>query len=214
MLNKYGRPARLCDVEGCDERHFAKGYCRAHWRQARENLTLDADPCSVEGCDRGCYAKKLCSKHYLRLQRLGTTTLPVKPTVTCRAAGCVEVGRLSGFCTNHYTTDYYQRRATERRPVNPDSPISKEMVGYIQAHVRVMLARGKASEYDCELCGGRAQEWARSPDATNLVTEPRHGRDGVYIYSLDVWDYLPWCKECHRAQDAIERGGVYNKGSN
>lgn len=35
--------SRVCDVNGCDLKHFAKGYCRGHWRR----LQLYGDPTVV-----------------------------------------------------------------------------------------------------------------------------------------------------------------------
>lgn len=74
-----------CDVEGCDRRHYAKGYCAMHWRRTRQTgepgraaphrLFRPVRMCSVEGCERKYYCKELCHPHYERLRSKGTLNL-------------------------------------------------------------------------------------------------------------------------------------------
>ena len=60
---------RLCSVEGCERKHYAKGFCRTHYARMSRGAPLDrpiqrhGGPvkfCSVEGCDRGNRAKGFC----------------------------------------------------------------------------------------------------------------------------------------------------------
>lgn len=68
---------RTCDHEGCDRKHYAKGYCLRHYMHLREyGTTYDIGKtasqrnpkgeCSIEGCDRLGEIKGLCRRHYAR----------------------------------------------------------------------------------------------------------------------------------------------------
>jgi rubredoxin len=75
--------------------------------------------------------------------------------------------------------------------------------GYRAAHTRVQAARGHATAYRCEGCGGPAVDWAyRHDDPAELVDvvngKPRH-------YSLDSDRYAPLCRPCHRRLDHAHR---------
>lgn len=71
---------RKCEVEGCAEKHDAKGFCHSHYCRWR----LHGDPeaggpahmrrgprCSVRGCDGKVTARGWCLKHYERWYRHG-----------------------------------------------------------------------------------------------------------------------------------------------
>lgn len=61
---------RACQVDQCDRRHHARGYCEMHARRLR----VHGDPlhrypkhsCAVEGCGRVARARGWCLKHYQR----------------------------------------------------------------------------------------------------------------------------------------------------
>lgn len=67
---------RGCSVQGCDQKHFGKGFCRRHY----ENWKRTGDPvprqrpgglCEIEGCERPRVARRLCKPHYRRLTKYG-----------------------------------------------------------------------------------------------------------------------------------------------
>lgn len=58
---------RTCDVDGCDERHVAHGYCGKHYRQEGANRRS----CSLDGCDRPHAGHGYCSAHLARWHRNG-----------------------------------------------------------------------------------------------------------------------------------------------
>ena len=64
---------------------------------------------------------------------------------------------------------------------------------HVAAHHTIRKLKGKASAYDCVQCGGQAMDWAYV-----------HGPDtyGLREFSLDLDDYVPMCKACHRKYDA------------
>lgn len=63
--------------------------------------------------------------------------------------------------------------------------MKKNTDNYWTLHWRIRVARGPASEYDCEHCPEQAHDWAWL-----------HDRDGQ-----DVNDFIPLCRKCHVAYD-------------
>ena len=91
---------KLCSIEGCTNKHDAKGYCRKHYRsflkygdalhveqkrleneklkqeqeklkeQKRKNRSTEG-VCKVNGCNKPIQCRKLCSTHYFRYLRNG-----------------------------------------------------------------------------------------------------------------------------------------------
>lgn len=78
-----------CSVEGCEAKHYCKGYCRPHYTR----WTRNGDPlvtrkpgrprryCTIDGCDDPQVGQGLCDRHYRRLQRHGD------PLITKRIIG-------------------------------------------------------------------------------------------------------------------------------
>ena len=72
---------RICSVEGCDKKHFGKGYCNKHYiNLKRHNNPLYVAPrynhskkCSVIDCNRKYYGKGYCQLHYQRFKNHGST---------------------------------------------------------------------------------------------------------------------------------------------
>lgn len=60
---------RVCSLECCFEKHYAKGFCKKHYdRQRRQNSNKT---CFMIGCSSKHYALGLCENHYGRLRRHG-----------------------------------------------------------------------------------------------------------------------------------------------
>lgn len=95
--------------------------------------------------------------------------------------------------------------ATKNGKANPppvrsgsESANWKERPDYQAAHVRVRVARGKASELKCA-CGLPAHEWSYDGDGgpSELVNEQGQR------YSTDVMEYVARCRSCHRNKDGV-----------
>lgn len=72
---------RVCDVDGCDEPHSAKGKCKRHaaqaWRAEKRaarppRVKVTETPCTVEGCEVLQVAKGYCQKHYWQNRKNGS----------------------------------------------------------------------------------------------------------------------------------------------
>ena len=78
-----------------------------------------------------------------------------------------------------------RERATPSRPLT-----------YLEAHLAVKAARGKASDYPCAECGDPARDWAYQHEG-----EPEAFSETGAPYSTDVNAYAPMCRGCHLRLD-------------
>ena len=70
---------KICSADGCNEVHYAKGFCQKHYTRLHNYGRLhrvqsyNQSPyiCSVDGCDNSGYSKGLCHKHYDRFHKTG-----------------------------------------------------------------------------------------------------------------------------------------------
>lgn len=116
---------------------------------------------------------------------------------TCSVEGCEAKPHARGLCNKHvirwrkYGDPLYL--GPQGRPLKGDVPT----LGAI--HRRLYRTRGKATEFACVDCGGPARDWSyNNADPAQLTEE----RDGTPIaYSLDLDNYDPRCRSCHRKFD-------------
>jgi len=68
---------RICKVEGCDGKHWGKGYCQRHLWQIRHHgkiikTRVDwGSICNVEGCNEKVKARGFCSRHWQQMYDYG-----------------------------------------------------------------------------------------------------------------------------------------------
>lgn len=72
------RTIKLCSIDGCGEKHTARGWCKRHyyiWKRNGDPLIVKWAPrgpsCSIEGCRNKHKAYGWCENHYKRWQRHG-----------------------------------------------------------------------------------------------------------------------------------------------
>lgn len=85
---------RVCEIEGCDRRHAARGWCRLHYHrwQRHGDPVIVSEPkgprlCSVDGCSGRHCAKGFCQKHWIRVHKHGD---PLKTKRAPNGAGCYD----------------------------------------------------------------------------------------------------------------------------
>jgi hypothetical protein len=78
------RVAFICKIKGCNKKHFAKEYCKKHYK----NFLCTGNPlgkrhkCFVKNCNTMA-KNKYCFKHYLRIKR----HLPLDLSIKCNPKG-------------------------------------------------------------------------------------------------------------------------------
>lgn len=123
---------RLCNVENCNKKHEARGYCKSHYKSyMRYGNPLQVDinrelrkqkaelqkskprktrqsrdgVCSVENCNKPIKSRRLCEKHYARMRRNNTleiSSIERGKVKTCLAVGCDRPHKTHGYCETHY----------------------------------------------------------------------------------------------------------------
>lgn len=70
---------KICKIQGCDNKHHGKGYCKKHYREFVLIPRCKKLKCSVEDCTNHVSSrftkKKLCEMHGTRLKRNGSVEL-------------------------------------------------------------------------------------------------------------------------------------------
>ena len=91
--------------------------------------------------------------------------------------------------------EYRERYSAGGRVVNP----KKDLPKYRAVHMRLQAAYGKASNWDCVKCGGRARQWAYSNTCQEEIRGNHMGYDVGYCVHPE--HYKPMCVPCHSAYD-------------
>lgn len=108
---------RICIVEGCGQKHDAKGYCRKHyyrWKTYGDPLEVRQihgkyNSCTFEGCTNKHFSKGYCQKHYKRLQVHGNPSITLNEHgkyKECIVSGCNGKPRRKGFCPKHSSREF------------------------------------------------------------------------------------------------------------
>lgn len=116
---------KRCQVRGCPQKHYGKGFCKKHYTQVTRHggLTPERErssrrKCEAAGCDRGEAARcrggaYLCKKHARQVRKHGKLTPASEHAYRkyreCSAPGCKRAHRAKGFCTKHYNATRWQK---------------------------------------------------------------------------------------------------------
>lgn len=105
---------RTCSIEGCSNKHAARGFCIKHYHQfrrdhpdaaVREWLPRGADrTCSIEGCEHAARTRRMCSRHYQAWRKHGDAEYApaLQKEGPCSVDGCSQKAKSRGWCQMHY----------------------------------------------------------------------------------------------------------------
>lgn len=148
-------PIRVCSVDGCENKHQAKGYCKLHYnhwlRYGRPGRIRNWNPggvCSVDGCGQPVKAKSYCGAHYARVRRHGEPGeagfIPQGERnskyrgVACAVEGCDRQATSRGWCRMHYGR--YFRTGD---PAGKWGAYPRQSLGYIDSQGYQVIGHGK-----------------------------------------------------------------------
>lgn len=182
---------RTCDIEGCENKHEARGLCSKHylrWKRHGDPHKITRQiygpsaTCYVEGCEGKSSSRNLCRKHYTRWQRYGDplTTKRVQKyeaSAVCAVDGCADKPLAQGWCSSHY-----------QRWIKYGNPLETKLQRYESGTVcsvdgcsSVVLSRG--------WCGKHWKRWSTHGDPLKkLVADAGEGhvsKDGYRIVYVD-----------------------------
>lgn len=123
--------ARICDVEWCERKHEAKGYCRMHYQRFRNGLDMNAPPqekrpdqdCIIDSCNQRHIARGYCSMHYQRFMDGSDMDAPVPvrdSSRACKIEGCEGKYKGLGYCRLHY--ERFKNGSDMDAPVRQKNP--------------------------------------------------------------------------------------------
>lgn len=55
---------KQCQVDGCSQKHRARGYCALHYKRAHYRGEFSTTQCTVPGCTRTTYLRGYCGPHF------------------------------------------------------------------------------------------------------------------------------------------------------
>ena len=163
--------SKPCSVDGCQERHYGRGYCAKHYQTARAVGNLWERRCLVLDCKASAVCKEMCSKHYQRWKKHGSAAIvrkggviPGKHRHFCSEPGCIAHAFSRQKCKRHYhrallAGQIHTRTCTVGGCVAPE--LAK---GYCSAHWQLWKKYGvpeRKVEYAKTLAEKRAKATAR-----------------------------------------------------
>lgn len=92
---------KLCSLTACVRRHYARGWCEAHYRLWQRHGTPAAPararelPCGEPGCPARGYARGWCTEHF-------DSSAGRPAGGVCAVAGCASAAVARGWCKWHY----------------------------------------------------------------------------------------------------------------
>lgn len=187
---------RYCDVEGCEKRHYGRGFCAVHYQRFRKH----GDPmgsayapkpaCSVDGCEVISYKKGMCNPHYIRNRRHGDPHAmkyqrKPSPDATCTADQCKRPWLARGLCKLHYDRKYGKPHGEPqvRKPCAVDKcdGMSKAY-GYCDKHARRLKLYGdplgtppEYVPYACGVDGCTAPSYALDLCGSHYWIQTKYG---------------------------------------
>ena len=153
--------------------------------------------CSIEGCNRKHSARGMCNTHYVAWRKRNG----LQGRGVCSVDECGERALSRGLCNLHYLR--FRRHGDPLMIGCGGRPTKGEHPTISAIHQRLKAQRGVATGFRCIDCGGTAAEWSYNNADPQELVGIDHGKEQAY--SLDLANYDPRCKPCHRQFDRARR---------
>lgn len=215
---------KICKIEDCGGEVYATEMCTKHYQYNRKHGTPIYIPnkdkeCEVEDCESKVYAKGYCQPHYEINRTTGSPVRPPKAIKKCASEDCDKDAAVKGLCKSHYMKMWFDTRVG-KGAVDEKNPSTKTSVGYGAAHYRVRVAKGRASDHKCvgyneHECDQKAQEWSLNEGSEDVLIQAS-GHEAGKKFSMNIDDYQPRCRSCHRRHDVengVIRENAYKRGT-
>lgn len=113
-----------CSVEGCPNKHKAKGLCNKHYARELERRDFNRGGvrrkiCKIDGCDKYVRSKGMCRTHYGRLYRNGDPHKLLQKTPAPRGTGHINDRGYRAFGFADGSQQYEHRMVMEKHLGRP-----------------------------------------------------------------------------------------------
>lgn len=181
---------RVCEVEGCGVKHYAKGLCKRHYQKVLDTGSVDGTP-----------LVDLTGQQFGRLIAVRETDRTGRNGKDRRWICLCECGAETVVRHGHLTSGHSRSCGCLQRESR--HKLRTETPGYGAMHGRVRSQRGSAETYRCVECAGPAKTWAYDHSDPNEIAHGVNAGAGVYViyFSRDVGRYQPMCVPCHKVMD-------------
>jgi 5-methylcytosine-specific restriction endonuclease McrA len=219
---KWGDPHKApvekkCTVEGCDNKHAAKGMCAPHYMRVKNHGHTELIgrfkpmiPCSVEGCTE-LVKSGMCKMHYGRVRRHGdphtftrVRLRAVDVPETCTLENCNDEYWAKGKCRVHYAHD---RHLAEREAKNArcrEHYEANKLVYNVKASRRKRNMTDGMTKEDLDI----SFEYRKAimNDPCSYCGAPGEETDHIFPVNLGGkdhwWNLTRACKDCNRRKAA------------
>lgn len=115
-------PTRLCEYEGCSEKHYGNGFCRKHYRWIYEGKTWTPETTlTCKGCGEALppntrltklYCTTSCKMKYHRAKGCYTAEA-TSDAPRCSEEGCDRPRQAQGLCRRHYMQKWHAAKKAQ-----------------------------------------------------------------------------------------------------
>lgn len=182
---------KICSIENCNKKHYAKGYCQYHYVKYRKDKK-----CTIKDCDNPYYAKGYCINHYCLYKRNGRPDYLKKikyPNEICLIKNCNKKAVVKGLCRNHRQLKLKYNYTLKELEINHkkgkyNNNWNGGISDYPNHHLlkKNRLIKLESINCICEECGGKA-------------TEVHHKDNSKDNHNIDNLKGL--CHRCHMQEN-------------